>query len=136
MLRQLRFGLTDLKLHTEFNGKTVDDVFALQRQVVALTDVLPYLPNDFGLCTFQHIFAGGYACGYYSYKWAEVLSADAFQVFLDRGVDDKAKVQATGETFRKTILSLGGALHPAEVFRRFKGADPDPDSLLKQQELL
>ncbi|MBC7817780.1 MAG: M3 family peptidase, partial [Planctomycetaceae bacterium] len=96
------------------------------------TSVLPPLPEDRMLCAFSHIFSGGYAAGYYSYKWAEVLSADAFGAFEEAGLDNEPAVQATGRRFRDTVLSLGGSRHPLEVFRAFRGRDPDPSALLRQ----
>ena len=96
------------------------------------TAVLPPLPEDRMLCAFSHIFSGGYAAGYYSYKWAEVLSADAFGAFEEAGLDNESAVQATGRRFRDTVLSLGGSRHPLEVFRAFRGRDPDLQALLRQ----
>ena len=80
---------------------------------------------------FAHIFAGGYAAGYYSYKWAEVLSADAFDVFVDAGVLDRA----TGEAFAREVLERGGSRPAIESFRAFRGRDPDPTALLRQSGL-
>ena len=77
---------------------------------------------------FSHIFAGGYAAGYYSYKWAEVLDADAFSVFLKNGIFDKK----TADSFRKEILMKGGTENPAELYRRFRGQDPTIDALLQR----
>ena len=78
--------------------------------------------------TFSHIFGGGYAAGYYSYKWAEVLDADAFATFLENGIFD----QKTADEFRTNILMKGGTEHPAELYRRFRGQDPSIDALLKR----
>src|SRR5690606_8973529 len=100
------------------------------------TSVLPMFEDDRFLCSFSHIFAGGYAAGYYSYKWAEVLSADAFAAFTEAGLDDEAAVQQTGRRFRDTILAQGGSRHPMEIFREFRGRDPRPDALLQQNGLL
>ena len=86
MLRQLQFGLTDVRLHTDYdpdNGKMTP--FDVMRQVNEITSVMPMLPENRFLCSFQHIFSGGYAAGYYSYKWAEVLAADAFSAFEEDG---------------------------------------------------
>ena len=76
--------------------------------------------------TFSHIFSGGYAAGYYSYKWAEVLDADAFAFFKEHGIFDKA----TADSFRKNVLTRGGTENPAELYRRFRGQDPTIDALL------
>ena len=96
---------------------------------------MPPLPEDRFLCGFGHIFAGGYAAGYYSYKWAEVLSADAFGAFEDAGLDDPAAVASTGRRFRDTVLALGGSRHPMEVFRAFRGREPSTEALLRQSGL-
>ncbi|MFO1094279.1 MAG: M3 family metallopeptidase [Planctomycetaceae bacterium] len=93
------------------------------------------LPDSRSLCSFQHIFSGGYAAGYYSYKWAEVLSADAFGAFEEAGLDNEAAVRTVGRRFRDTVLALGGGRHPMDVFRDFRGRDPDPQALLRQYGL-
>ena len=77
---------------------------------------------------FSHIFSGGYAAGYYSYKWAEVLDADAFAYFKERGIFNKE----AADSFRKNVLTRGGTEHPAELYRRFRGQDPTIDALLKR----
>jgi oligopeptidase A len=87
------------------------------------------------LCSFGHIFSGGYAAGYYSYKWAEVLSADAFGAFEEAGLGDPEAVAREGRRFRETVLALGGSRHPMEVFRDFRGRDPSIDALLRQTGL-
>jgi len=101
----------------------------------AAHNVLTPLAEDFFLCGFGHLFAGGYAAGYFSYKWAEVLSADAFSAFEEAGLDDDAAVREVGQRFRETVLGLGGSVAPAEVFRRFRGRDPDVQALLKHNGL-
>ncbi|MHC4880308.1 MAG: M3 family metallopeptidase [Planctomycetota bacterium] len=134
MLRQLTFGMTDMQLHGGYQppaeGSDGETVFDVQRRVAEKTSVLPMLPEDRFLCAFSHIFAGGYAAGYYSYKWAEVLSADAFAAFEEAGLDDEAAVAATGRKFRDTVLALGGSRHPMDIFRDFRGREPDPTALL------
>ena len=132
MLRQLYFALTDLELHLPDREGTAFDV---QRRVSERTTVLPPLPEDRFLCSFGHIFAGGYAAGYYSYKWAEVLSADAFAAFEEAGLDDEAELRRTGARFRDTVLALGGSIAPMEVFTRFRGREPSPDALLRHSGL-
>ena len=87
------------------------------------------------LCSFSHIFSGGYAAGYYSYKWAEVLSADAFSAFEESGLDDEEAVAKVGRRFRTTVLSLGGSQHPMDIYREFRGREPDPTALLKHSGL-
>jgi oligopeptidase A len=135
MLRQLYFGFTDLALHDGFDPAGDETAFDVQRRVAERTTVLPPLPEDRFLCSFGHIFAGGYAAGYYSYKWAEVLSADAFGAFEEAGLDDSENVAATGRRFRDTVLALGGSEHPMEVFKHFRGREPTPDALLRHSGL-
>lgn len=135
MLRQLYFGLTDLALHHDFDPQADRNAFDVQREVAARTTVLPPLPEDRFLCSFGHIFAGGYAAGYYSYKWAEVLSADAFAAFEEAGLDNEAAVQKTGRHFRDTVLGLGGSRPPMEVFSAFRGREPSTDALLRHAGL-
>ncbi len=134
MLRQLTFALTDLQLHHGFDPAS-DSPFEVHRLVASRTAVLPPLPEDKFLCSFSHIFAGGYAAGYYSYKWAEVLSADAFSAFEEAGLDDEGAVMATGRRFRDTVLALGGSAHPLDVFTEFRGRAPSTDALLRHAGL-
>ena len=135
MLRQLYFATMDLALHREDLAASDTTVFGVQRAVAAKTTLLPPLPEDRFLCSFGHIFAGGYAAGYYSYKWAEVLSADAFAAFEEAGLDDATTVAETGRRFRETVLALGGGAPPMEVFQAFRGRAPSPDALLRHSGL-
>ncbi len=130
MLRQLLFGMTDMLLHSDFDPNGSETVHDVNRRLSQQTSVLPLLPEDRSLCSFQHIFSGGYAAGYYSYKWAEILSADAFGAFEESGLDNAAEVQRTGRRFRDTVLALGGGRHPLEVFQAFRGRGPQIDALL------
>jgi peptidyl-dipeptidase Dcp len=82
--------------------------------------------------SFSHIFQGGYSSGYYSYKWAEVLDADAFEAFIEKGIFDKA----TAKSFQTNILSAGGTEHPSILYKRFRGRDATPDALLKRAGLI
>jgi oligopeptidase A len=132
-LRQVYFATLDLALHRESTPPPVLDV---QRRVAEKNTVLPPLPEDRFLCSFSHIFAGGYAAGYYSYKWAEVLSADAFAAFRESGLDDPRAMLDTGRRFRRTVLALGGSRHPMEVFREFRGREPSTRPLLEQTGLI
>jgi oligopeptidase A len=136
MLRQLTFGMTDMELHHRYDPDGSVSMFDVHRRISEQTSLLPPLPEDRSLCSFQHIFAGGYAAGYYSYKWAEVLSADAFGAFEEAGLDDPRAVAATGRRFRDTILAAGGGRHPMDVFKDFRGREPDPQALLRQNGLL
>ena len=94
------------------------------------------LAEDSFLCAFGHIFAGGYAAGYYSYKWAEVLSADAFAAFEEAGLENEEAIASTGRRFRDTVLALGGSKHPMEVFQAFRGREPQTEPLLRHSGLV
>ena len=135
MVRQLHFGMTDLALHAGFDPEDPETAFQVEQRIAARTSPMPPLPENRFLCSFSHIFAGGYAAGYYSYKWAEVLSADAFAAFEEAGLDDATAVASTGRRYRDTILAQGGSRHPLEIFRDFRGRDPDPSALLRHHGL-
>ncbi|XP_073044818.1 probable cytosolic oligopeptidase A [Primulina eburnea] len=135
-LRQLRFATLDLELHTKYAPSGSESIYEVDRRVSQRTQVLPPLPEDRFLCSFSHIFAGGYAAGYYSYKWAEVLSADAFSAFEDAGLNNDEAVKETGHRFRETVLALGGGKPPLEVFVEFRGREPSPEALLRHNGLL
>lgn len=136
MLRQIQFGMTDMLLHSTFDPNGSQTAFEAFEEVAAKTSPMPPHPQNRFLCAFQHIFAGGYAAGYYSYKWAEVLSADAFAAFEEAGLDNETAVQETGQRFRETVLSLGGSQHPMDVYREFRGRNPDTEALLRHNGLL
>jgi oligopeptidase A len=135
MLRQLYFAFLDLELHQRYDPHGAESVFELQKRIAGKTTVLPPLPEDRFLCSFGHIFAGGYAAGYYSYKWAEVLSADAFAAFEEAGLENLAAVSRIGRRYRDTILAQGGSRHPMEVFREFRGREPTTAALLRHAGL-
>jgi oligopeptidase A len=97
---------------------------------------MPPFPEDRFLCSFSHIFAGGYSAGYYSYKWAEVLSADAFAAFEEVGLEQEEAVVSTGRRFRDTVLALGGSKAPEDVFEMFRGRAPSTEPLLRHNGLL
>ncbi|MBO0409241.1 oligopeptidase A [Aeromonas hydrophila] len=127
MLRQLEFALFDFRLHQEFDPASADQIPALLDEVRSQVAVMtPPVFNRFQH-SFSHIFAGGYAAGYYSYKWAEVLSADAFSRFEEEGIFNPA----TGQSFLKNILEKGGSKEPMELFRAFRGREPQVDALLR-----
>src|ERR671933_923679 len=136
MLRQLYFACLDIALHHHFDPQGSETPFDVQQRVAALTTVLPPLPEDRFLCSFGHIFAGGYAAGYYSYKWAEVLSADAFAAFEEAGLGNATALATTGKRYRDTVLALGGGLHPMEVFKAFRGREPSTAPLLRHSGLV
>ncbi len=130
-VRQLEFALFDFRLHAEYDpgkGARTHEILDEVRREVAVFAVPAWnrLPNN-----FSHIFAGGYAAGYYSYKWAEVLAADAFAAFRERGVFDRA----TAQRFLDSILSRGGSRKALEAFVEFRGREPDVNALLRQQGL-
>lgn len=136
MLRQIHFSWLDLELHSNYQPGGAETVPDVRNRLAKISMVIPPLPEDNFLCSFGHIFAGGYAAGYYSYKWAEVLSADAFAAFEDAGLDDPDAIGSTGRRFRDTVLSLGGSQHPMEVFTAFRGREPDPSALLRHSGLV
>jgi oligopeptidase A len=136
MLRQIHFSWLDLELHSSYQPGGKETVPDVRNRLAKISMVIPPLPEDNFLCSFGHIFAGGYAAGYYSYKWAEVLSADAFAAFEDAGLDDADAIGSTGRRFRDTVLSLGGSQHPMEVFTAFRGREPDPAALLRHNGLV
>ena len=126
-MRQVSFGLLDMSyynLSTPFDA----DIETWEKQAWAEAQVLPQVDGACMTVQFSHIMAGGYSAGYYSYKWAEVLDADAFAKFKENGIFDAA----TAQSFRDCILSKGGTQHPAELYRKFRGQDPTIDALLKR----
>jgi oligopeptidase A len=136
MLRQLYFAFTDLELHHGYDPDGQEIPFDLQRRIAERTILLPPLEEDRFLCSFTHIFQGSYAAGYYSYKWSEVLSADAFSAFEEAGLNDEQALAETGRRFRDTVLALGGSRPPLEVFQAFRGREPRIEPLLRHQGLL
>ncbi|MBT9314170.1 M3 family metallopeptidase [Leptothoe spongobia] len=135
ILRQVNFGWLDIELHARYQPDGSESIWDVRDRLAQKTTLLPPLAEDAFLCSFGHIFAGGYAAGYYSYFWAEVLSADAFAAFEEAGIDNEAAVQATGQRFRDTVLALGGSRHPMEVFQSFRGRQPTTDALLRHRGL-
>jgi oligopeptidase A len=157
----------DMFLHSENFDPSTQSIFDAQHELAKKYTVIPPLPEDRFLCSFGHIFAGGYSAGYYrfvashhskflsfsllfpiltlfpqpfsrtprSYKWAEVLSADAFAAFEEEGLDNEEKIKAKGLLFRNTVLSMGGGKHPSDVFKAFRGRDPSPEALLRHNGL-
>lgn len=138
MSRQLQFQAIDIALHSTYDPDVEGaSVFDIQKQFASRFAAIQPLEEDRFLCSFSHIFAGGYAAGYYSYKWAEVMSADAFAAFEEGpGLDNEEHVKATGKRFRDTVLALGGGKHPSDVFKEFRGRDPSPDALLRHSGLV
>ena len=130
-LRQVSFGLLDMAYYTKKDEFT-DDIITFEKKAWEKAIVMPQLPNTCMTVQFSHIMAGGYAAGYYSYKWAEVLDADAFSVFKKNGIFD----QATAQSFRDNILSKGGTEHPMTLYKRFRGQEPTIDALLERNEVI
>ncbi|SMO33124.1 peptidyl-dipeptidase Dcp [Saccharicrinis carchari] len=130
-VRQLSFGLNDMAWHTimaPFEGS----VSSFENAAMAKTELFPEVEGTSFSPAFSHIFAGGYAAGYYGYKWAEVLDADAFSLFKQNGIFDKA----TAASFRKNILSKGGTEHPMELYVAFRGQEPTLDALMERSGLV
>ncbi|MBR5822929.1 MAG: M3 family metallopeptidase, partial [Paludibacteraceae bacterium] len=126
-LRQVSFGLQDMAFHTiteEFNG----DPCEVERTSTAPTNFLPTVEGTGRCVTFNHIFSGGYAAGYYSYKWAEQLDADAFALFKQNGIFDRE----TAMSFLNNVLSRGGTEHPMTLYKRFRGQEPTIDAMLQR----
>lgn len=130
-LRQIEFALFDMLLHTEHNP--ADDFMALLNQVRTEVSVLQSPAYNRMAHTFSHIFAGGYAAGYYSYKWAEVLSADAYAAFEETVLADGSPNPETGRKYRESILEAGGSRPAMESFKAFRGREPQIDALLRHQ---
>ena len=126
-LRQVSFGLLDMAYYTKKNAFT-DDIIPFEKKAWEKAMVTEQLPDTCMTVQFSHIMAGGYAAGYYSYKWAEVLDADAFAVFKKEGIFNPA----TAQRFRDCILSKGGTENPMVLYKRFKGGEPTIDALLKR----
>ncbi len=126
-LRQVSFGLMDMAYYTKKDEFT-DNIMTFEKRACEKASVTPQLPETCMTTQFSHIMAGGYAAGYYSYKWAEVLDADAFAVFKNEGIFSKE----TAQRFRDNILSKGGTEHPMTLYVKFKGAEPTIDALLER----
>ncbi len=129
-LRQVSFGLLDMAYYTQRDAFT-EDIIPFEKKAWAEAIITPQPTNTCMTVQFSHIMAGGYAAGYYSYKWAEVLDADAFSVFKEHGIFD----QATAQSFRDNILSKGGTEHPMTLYKRFRGQEPTINALLERNEI-
>lgn len=130
-MRQLSFGKLDMAWHGQDNSG-VKDVAAFEKAILDEHSVLPSLEGTNMSCSFSHIFQGGYSAGYYSYKWAEVLDADAFAYFQEEGIFNKE----VADKFRENVLSAGGSEHPMTLYKRFRGQEPDVKALLKRAGLI
>ena len=136
MLRQVQFAMTDLALHDASYVGTPGAALDVYRETAKRTAVKPPLAEDRFLNAFAHIFAGGYAAGYFSYKWAEVLSADGFAAFEEGGLDKDWVVEGLGRLYADTVLGMGGSKPAAEVFELFRGRAPQATALLRHNDLV
>lgn len=130
-LRQLSFALLDMNWHSKdpAHVKSIED---FESNVMSSTDFLPTVKGTSISTAFSHIFSGGYSAGYYSYKWAEVLDADAFEYFKENGIFNKE----VATKFKDTVLSKGGSIHPMDLYKTFRGKAPNPDALLRRAGLI
>ncbi|WP_412477110.1 M3 family metallopeptidase [Flavobacterium sp. TBRC 19031] len=129
-LRQLSFGILDMAYHDK--AQTIDNVKAFEKAAMEIASLYPDVAENCMSVSFSHIFQGGYSSGYYSYKWAEVLDADAFAYFQERGIFDKE----VAAKFKDNVLSKGGTELPMELYKRFRGQEPKPEALLKRAGLI
>jgi oligopeptidase A len=130
-LRQLSFGLLDMAFHST-NPTDITDIKAFEKEAFEGTSLYPDVAENCMSVSFSHIFQGGYSSGYYSYKWAEVLDADAFAYFQEKGIFDTE----VATKFKDNILSKGGTEHPMTLYKRFRGQEPKPEALLKRAGLI
>ena len=130
-LRQLLFGILDMAWHTG-NPSGVEDVAKFEDEAIEKTRLLPKIEGSTISCQLGHIFAGGYSAGYYSYKWAEALDADAFEYFKENGIFNTV----IADSFRKNILEKGNTKPPMDMYVKFRGKEPDPDALLRRDNLI
>ena len=119
--------MLDMAWHNQ-DPVSIKDVGAFERDVLQETLLLPHVEGTNISCAFSHIFNGGYSAGYYSYKWAEILDADAFELFKEKGIFNRS----VAKSFQENILSMGGAEHPMVLYKRFRGKEPTPEALLKR----
>ena len=131
-LRQLSFGLLDMSWHAGASPESITSLKEFENKAFADTKLYPDVAENCMSTAFSHIFQGGYSAGYYSYKWAEVLDADAFEYFLEKGIFNKE----VATKFKDNVLSQGGTEKPMELYKRFRGQEPKPDALLKRAGLV
>lgn len=129
-VRQISFSKLDMAWHAQ-NPQNIEDVAVFETEVMQATRLFPHVKGTAVSTAFSHIFQGGYSSGYYSYKWAEVLDADAFEYFKEKGIFNREVARA----FAEHILSKGGSEHPMTLYKRFRGAEPDPKALLRRTGL-
>ncbi|CAM1342225.1 M3 family metallopeptidase [Tenacibaculum aestuarii] len=131
-LRQLSFGLLDMSWHSGDSPETITSVKEFETNAFESTQLYPDIAENCMSTSFSHIFQGGYSAGYYSYKWAEVLDADAFEYFKEEGIFNKE----VADKFKNNVLSKGGTEEPMELYKRFRGREPKPDALLRRAGLI
>lgn len=129
-LRQLSFGLLDMEYHGK--NQQINNIKAFEKQAMGGTSLFPDVAENCMSVSFSHIFQGGYSSGYYSYKWAEVLDADAFAYFQEKGIFNKE----VATKFKENVLSKGGTEHPMTLYKKFRGQEPSADALLKRAGLI
>jgi len=129
-LRQLSFGLLDIAYHAK--PHKIENVKTFEKAAMSNTTLYPDVAENCMSTSFSHIFQGGYSSGYYSYKWAEVLDADAFAYFQEKGIFNKE----VATKFKDNVLSKGGTELPMELYKRFRGQEPKPEALLKRAGLI
>jgi peptidyl-dipeptidase Dcp len=130
-LRQMCFASIDMAWHSQ-SPEDISDIEVFENKIVDRIEFLPHVKGSSISTAFSHIFAGGYSAGYYSYKWAEVLDADAFELFKEKGIFNRD----VANKFKDTVLSKGGSIHPMELYVAFRGQEPNPDALLRRAGLL
>jgi len=130
-IRQIGLGRLDMAWHS-VDPSNIEDVKTFELNATSATDLYHTVKETSTSCSFSHIFQGGYSSGYYSYKWAEVIDADAFEAFKEKGIFNKEVAQS----FHDNILSAGGSEHPSVLYRRFRGRDADPKALLRREGLI
>ncbi len=130
-IRQIGLGRLDMAWHSA-DPSNIEDVKAFELNATAATDLYHTVKETSTSCSFSHIFQGGYSSGYYSYKWAEVIDADAFEAFKEKGIFNKE----VAKSFHDNVLAAGGSEHPSILYRRFRGRDADPKALLRREGLI
>jgi peptidyl-dipeptidase Dcp len=131
-LRQLSFGLLDMAWHSGDSPESIKSVKEFESEAFSGPKLYPDVAENCMSTAFSHIFQGGYSAGYYSYKWAEVLDADAFEYFQEEGIFNKE----VATKFKDHVLSQGGTEKPMTLYKRFRGKEPKPDALLKRAGLI
>lgn len=131
-LRQLSFGFLDMAWHAHESPESIASVKTFEKEAFSDTQLYPDVVENCMSTAFSHIFQGGYSAGYYSYKWAEVLDADAFELFQEKGIFDKE----TASSFKEHVLSKGGTEKPMALYKRFRGQEPKPEALLRRAGLI